>query len=485
MMSLLSNAKWNIFSQLFKVLVQLVNLTYLVKVISPGEYGIMAMAMVVSNLGFLLRDLGTSAAIIQRKEINNNLLNTVFWLNTFMGIGICFVISLSSQIFAEIYGQPKLTMVLILLSLTFPLSSCAATHLALLERNSRFKEISKIEIFSSAISLIVALTLAYKGFGVYSLVFQAITVNLCSAIQFWFVSDWSPKLNNIFNKDEFKKILGFSGNLSLFNIINYLSRNADSFIIGKFMSAAILGAYSLAYRIMLFPLQSITFVASRSLYPVLSKLQDDTLEFKELYFKCVFVILMITMPLMTGLAYYSHPFVLFVFGNEWGLTSDILKVLAPTAIIQSVLSTTGSVFMAKGRADILMKLGIIGAVLQVGGFLIGVHFSIQTFAAIYLFSNILNFIPVYFCLLKLLNGKFLEFFSSILPIIISTLLMLFSLIVISYFVIPVFLILMPYELVCLSCLGCVVYVIALLLFSSFFRGFVFDKLKYFREKLGF
>ena len=165
-------------------------------------------------------------------------------------------------------------------------------------------------------------------------------------------------------------------------------------MIGKFMNATILGSYNLAYRIMLFPLQSLTFVAARSLYPILSKSQDDNLQISKIYINCVFFILLITAPLMSGLAFYSKPFVSIVFGEQWHITGDILKWLAPTAIIQSVLSTSGSVFMAKGRTDVLLKLGIIGAFLQVSSFLIGVHYDISTFAMCYMIANILNFFPV-------------------------------------------------------------------------------------------
>lgn len=138
-MSLLNNAKWNFFSQAFKILAQLINVVYLAKIIPPAEYGIMAMAMVVINLGTLLRDLGTSAAIIQRKELTSNLVNTVFWLNVIMGVGLCIIVLGSSSFIASLYHQDKLFYVLVILSVVFPLSSCAAAHLALLERspNSR------------------------------------------------------------------------------------------------------------------------------------------------------------------------------------------------------------------------------------------------------------------------------------------------------------------------------------------------------------
>lgn len=222
----------------FKMLVQLINVIYLAKIIPPAEYGIMAMALVIINLGILLRDLGTSAAIIQ-KSLSQDLVNTVFWLNSFMGLALAIIVAVSAPFVSSFYGQVKLFPVLILLSITFPLSSCAATHLALLERESRFKTISFIEVSSSIIAVIVAITMANMGFGVFSLVGQAIILNLMSAIQFWRASKWRPYFKQFINLDELRSIFGFSANLSLFNFINYFSRNTDSFIIGKFFCSNI------------------------------------------------------------------------------------------------------------------------------------------------------------------------------------------------------------------------------------------------------
>ncbi|MFB5079715.1 lipopolysaccharide biosynthesis protein [Raoultella sp. C349492] len=474
-MTLLSNAKWNMASQFFKMLVQLINIIYLAKIIPPGEYGLMAMALVVVNLGILLRDLGTSAALIQRKDLSESLVNTVFWLNLLMGVGLFLIVFSSSSIISEIYNQPKLTLVLMLLSFSFPLSSCAAAHLALLERDSKFRIVSKIEISSSLLSLLVAITLANMGYGVYSLVGQAVTLNLISAVQFWMASKWRPSIRAFINIDDLKSIFGFSANLSLFNLINYFSRNADSFIIGKFMSASILGSYNLAYRIMLFPLQSLTFVATRSLYPILSKKQDNEKEIAEIYLNCVFVILLITAPLMSGLAFYSEPFIRLLFGKEWYVTGEVLKWLAPTAIIQAVLSTSGAVFMAKGRTDVLLKLGIIGMILQVGSFLIGVQYSIKVFAICYLLANVLNFFPVMFTLMRLLGQNLFILFKKITAIFVATFLMLSYLYFINLFYsmehIRSF-----FSLLIVSSSGSFIYFLAMLLVSKNFRTVVLSKL---------
>ncbi|WJV40598.1 lipopolysaccharide biosynthesis protein [Raoultella terrigena] len=475
-MSLLNNAKWNFFSQSFKILAQLVNVVYLAKIIPPAEYGIMAMAMVIINLGTLLRDLGTSAAIIQRKELTDKLVNTVFWLNVVMGVGLFIIVILSSTVISNIYHQPKLFYVLIMLSVVFPLSSCASAHLALLERESKFRKISIIEVSSSLVSVIIAIVMANMGFGVYSLVAQAVVINAMSAIQFWIASTWRPSIRSLIDFDELKQIFGFSANLSLFNFINYFSRNADSFIIGKFMNATILGSYNLGYRIMLFPLQSLTFVAARSLYPILSKSQDDNSQISKIYLNCIFVILLITAPLMSGLAFYSVPFIKIIFGEQWHLTADILKWLAPTAIIQSVLSTAGSVFMAKGRTDILMKLGIVGAILQVSAFMIGVNYNISIFSMCYLIANIINFFPVMFLLMKVINGTFVSLLYKICPILTSVVAMILSLKMISVYF-PVVGITTAFQLISFSMLGALVYFIAMLMFSSYFRRAVLKKIK--------
>lgn len=474
-MTLVSNAKWNTLSQFFKISSQLINIVYLAKIIPPSEYGLMAMSLVFINLGLLLRDLGTSAAIVQKKLLNNSLINTIFWLNTFMGIGLAIIVSILSPVISDLYNQPKLMMMIIMLSVTFPLSSCAAAHLALLERNSEFRKISTIEITSSLCSLIVAVTMAKLGFGVYSLIAQAIVLNLMSAIQLWIASSWRPLFSSFIDMKDIRNIFGFSANLSFFNFINYFARNADSFIIGKFMSSTILGNYNLAYRIMLFPLQSLTFVATRSLYPILSRCQDDNKKIAGTYLNCVFVILLITAPLMCGLAFFSKPFILLIFGEQWGLTAGILVWLAPTAIIQSILSMSGSVFMAKGRTNILMKLGILGTILQVGAFLIGVNFTINTFAMCYLISNVINFLPVMFFLLKEIDSGFLLFFRKIYPIIISVIIMIIGLETISLYF-PLSMIDNFFTLTLFSFIGAVIYLLTLMIISEFMREIILNKL---------
>ncbi|WP_024109801.1 lipopolysaccharide biosynthesis protein, partial [Dickeya dianthicola] len=255
-MGLLSNTKWVALSQGFKVAVQLLNIVVLARLIPPGEYGLMAMALVVTNFAILVRDLGTAAAIIQRQDLEEKTINAIFWLNVAMGLVIAVTVIASSPVISYLFHESRLIFILCLLSISFPLASTSSAHLALLEKRSRFREIAFIEISSSATAVTIAIVLAYMNWGVYSLVMQSIIMALMSTIQLWLKSDWRPTTKKIFDWHEIKNLLGFSGNLTLFNFINYFSRNADSMIIGHYLSSAVLGAYSLAYRIMLFPVQN-------------------------------------------------------------------------------------------------------------------------------------------------------------------------------------------------------------------------------------
>ncbi|MDE1512176.1 lipopolysaccharide biosynthesis protein [Serratia nevei] len=407
-MSVLSNAKWITLSQMGKVFTQLMSMFVLARLLPPSEFGLMAMALVVINFSLLIRDLGTSAAIIQHNELKDSTTNAIFGLNITMGTVIAIVIALFSPLIAAAFKEPRLTDVLLLLCISFPIASSGSTHLALLERNSKFMIVSLIELSAGILALIAAIILAYMGVGVYSLVFSNLLTAIISTSLLWMKSGWRPKITQIFNKKELKTIFSFSSNLTLFNFVNYFSRNADSMFIGRFMNANILGAYSLAYRIMLFPLQNLTFIASRSLFPIMSRQQDNVLEVKKLFLKSIDVISFIVFPLMVGLATLREPFFNIAFGPEWALSATIMLWLAPTGVVQSLTSSTGAVLMSKGRSGMLLMLGILGMLLMISAFIIGVQFDITTLTMLYFFANVVNFIPAMSITMRLLEGSLFE-----------------------------------------------------------------------------
>lgn len=421
-MTLFNNTKWVSLSQFGRILIQLLSLTILTRLIPPADYGLMALGTVVMNFVLIVRDLGTASAIIQRKELDSDILNSVFWLNIIMGLVLFLLVNLLTPFLIVFFSNPKLESVLFLLCFCFPIASAGSAHQALMERNSQFKVLAFIEIFAALSGFCIAIGVALKGGGVYALVYQLIATSFISSILIITFSSWRPSIK--FKFQGIKKVFGFSGRLTIFNLVNYFARNADSMIISRSFNASTLGAYSIAYRIMLFPLQSLTFVASRSLYPILSRNQDDIGFIKKVYLKTIFTIAAITLPLMAGLAFLREPFVYVALGSQWGVTAMLLLWLAPTGIIQSILSCSGSVLMATNNAKTLMYLGLFGAFIQILSFLVGSYYSIDVFVFLYFISNVVNAIVVLYFTFSCITLKVLDFLSVVVVPVLSGVLML-------------------------------------------------------------
>ncbi|MFT4248562.1 MAG: lipopolysaccharide biosynthesis protein [Pseudomonas sp.] len=407
-MSLLNNARWVAMSQACKIGAQVVGMMVLARLVAPDEYGLMAMAAVVTNFAIIFRDMGSSAAIIQRQVLDDETKTTVFWFNICVGTTIAVVVVAIAPWMVQIFNAPRLFGVLLLMALAFPISSCTAAHQALLERESKFKAVARVEIISTMVGLVVAIAMGWAGMGVYSLVAQTLIMMGLSSLQLWLISDWHPGGFRQASWPCLRSIFGFSSNLVGFNIINYFSRNADNIIIGHYFAAAVLGAYSLAYRVMLFPLQSLTFVVSRSMYPLLSKQQSNMPLMRQTYLKVVAVIAALVAPMMAGMLVLREQFIELFLGKGWELSSLLLLWLAPTGFIQSILSTTGVVFMATAATRTLMMLGVVGAVLQVGAFMLGIHGGVELMVKFYLLANIVNAVPVLILCMKQLEGTALD-----------------------------------------------------------------------------
>jgi O-antigen/teichoic acid export membrane protein len=401
--SLINNAKWTAVSQFSRVGMQLIGMIVLSRLLAPGDFGAMAMALVVINLANLLRDMGTSAALIQRRELDDDTIGAVFTLNLVIGGVLAATTCATSGVLGSFFNSRDLQSMLNVLAFVFPITSSASVFQSLLERQSKFRLLARIEIVSSLSGLGTAVVLAHKGAGIMCLPAQTLVAAITSAVQLWCVRPWSNF--HRLNVTGIKAIISFSGNLTLFNLINYFARNADSLIIGRILGPASLGVYSQAYKIMLFPVQNLTSIATRALFPVISRFQDNPKQAADVYVRLVFLIIGVTGPLMGGVWILREEFIHLVLGNKWMNVVPILAWLAPVGFIQSIVSTTGTVFMAFGRTRTLMRLGIVATILQVSAFLLGANFGLVRVAEFYCIANVINFfVAMHFTMRQFASG---------------------------------------------------------------------------------
>lgn len=410
-MTAVSNAKWIAVSQIARLLSQVANIVILARFLSPSDYGLMGMAMVVTNLALLLRDMGTAAAIIQIKEINDEIITSVFWLNVIVGFIVCIIILLTSTLVSSYFNAPALMLVLCGLSLIFPISSFTAAQKALLERRSAFRPVAQAEILSIILSMIFAVLAAVAGWGVYSFVVQSISAAIIASILLWVESDWHPSIKPSLSK--INEVLPFSGHMTGFQIIFYCTRNLDTVVIGKMLGSGALGMYSVASKIMLLPIQNISWIASRALYPVMSRNQEKLSETGKLFLSTVGFISFITAPLMVGIFVLREPFVLHALGVKWFEVTNILLYLAPIGYIQSIVGINTTVLMAQGKTKYLMAFSVFSGLVLTTAFIIGAKFGVQGVALGYLLASILSAIPALYMSTKLIQVTILEWMTEL------------------------------------------------------------------------
>ncbi len=420
-MSAFSNARWVGTIQAARVGVQLLSLLVLSRLLSPADFGLIAMSFAITNFAMLVRDLGTGAAIVQNATLDPKSTLTAHWSNCFIGLGLGILLLAVSMPVARFFQTPDVQPLLQLLALTFPILGCTTVHQALLERSSRFALLARIEITSIALGFIVALSAALYGLGAYSFVLQSLTVAIASAIHLWIVSELRPAW--FWGRTEAKSLWRFSGHLLGFNVVNYFARNADAVIIGRALGATTLGPYSVAYRLMLFPLQNLTYVAARALLPVMSRSQEAVPKLGQMYLRTLSVIAFFTAPLMAGLFVLRENFVHVVLGDGWALVAIITAWLAPVGFIQSLVSVGGTVFTALGRTDVLFRLGLFSTALHVTAFLIGVRWGITGVAAAYLVASSINALACFQVTLRLLQQSAFSLFAAVAPAIARALVM--------------------------------------------------------------
>ncbi len=210
-----------------------------------------------------------------------------------------------------------------------------------------------------------------------------------------------------------------------YSIFNYFVRNADYMLIGRFLGENQLGNYYLAYKIMLYPLQSVTTIVSRVMFPLYSKLKNDFIRFREIYLKSTHAIALLTFPMMIGMIAVSKYFVTIFFSNSWdiNLLTQLLIILAPVGLIQSIAATTGSIYMSTGKTNWMFGWGVFSGVITITGFFIGLKWGVIGIALSYLISTLILFYPVFFLPLRIVHLSFLKFIGNFWRIILSCLIM--------------------------------------------------------------
>lgn len=378
---------WGAAGQIARQSITLATAVLLARFLSPEDFGLFAMAQVLVGFAALFSDLGLGTALIQNREIGLRRLSTVFWANALLGAALSLLLALLSTQIAGFFGKPELAWVVALLGLQFPIAALAVVHRALMQRELALDKLFRIDLSAFGAAGLAAVTAAYVGLGVWSLVVQALLAPAVGLMVTARYASWRPTL--VFSLGECRDLFHYGLHLSGFNIFNYWSRNLDNLLIGKYLGAHALGLYSLAYRLILFPLSAIASVFGQVMLPILSRRHDRDGDFRVIYLKACRVVGLISFPLVVGLFVLAEPVIVLVLGSQWRDAAPVFRILAISGLLQPIGATIGWIYTARARTDLMLRWGVISGVVYMLSFLVGLNWGVQGVAMAYVLSGYL------------------------------------------------------------------------------------------------
>ncbi|WP_051089135.1 lipopolysaccharide biosynthesis protein [Hirschia maritima] len=383
--SVAKGAAWSTLANIARIASALFVLPILARFLTPEEFGIMQIAMPIVLFLLMFNDFGFGPALVRAKNLSQNAWRSVFWINLIIGLLMTAVLFIISEPIANWFQVPEAKSIIQTLSFLIALNSVIVTPAADLQRRMKFNILSMIEVSSITIGIVVAIFAAIEGYGAWSLVIQQLSLFTIKSVLMWAYS--RPPIKPTIIISELKALFGFSSNLMGARFVNFLARNADNLIIGRVLGTAALGFYSIAYRILLLPVEIFAWGLSQVLMPAVSKFQDDKPRMQSAVLRTFRLISFFTFPSMIGIAILAEPLVIILLGERMAPAAAILQILAPLGAIQSLSSTQGAIYMALGRTDILFKISSITTVVSILGFLIGVQWGLKGVAIAYLITT--------------------------------------------------------------------------------------------------
>ncbi|CCJ92014.1 MOP flippase family protein [Cronobacter turicensis] len=412
----ISGAKWSAISTVIIISLGLVQMTILARLMDGHQFGLLTISLVIIALADTLSDFGIANSIIQRKTISNLELTTLYWLNVGLGIVVCVVVFLLSDLIAGVLHNPDLAPLIRTLAFAFVVIPHGQQFRALMQKELEFNKIGAIETFSvlagftftviSAQYWPVAMT-AILGY----LVNTAVRTTLFG---FFGRKIYRPGLH--FSLASVSSNLKFGAWLTADSLVNYVNTNLSTLVLARILGAAVAGGYNLAYNVAVVPPMKLNPIITRVLFPAFAKIQDDIDKLRVNFYKLLSVVGIINFPALLGLMVVSNNFVPLVFGEKWVGIVPILQLLCVVGLLRSIGNPIGSLLMAKARVDISFKFNVFKTFLFIPAIVAGGHLGGALGVTLgFLLVQIINTVLSYFIMIKpVLGSSYREYIQSIL-----------------------------------------------------------------------
>ncbi len=346
----------------------------LARLLTPSDYGLIAMLTVFMSISYAFIDGGFANALIQCKERTEKDYSTVFYVNLSLSVFFYIGLFFAAPYIADFYNQPELESIARVYMLNLIINSFVSINRVKVTINLNFKVQAKITLRSAIISGLAGVVCAYFGMGPWALVVQAMANAFLNWVFFaWYVR-WLPKLE--FSKASFDKLFAFGFKIFIAHLISKLYSNLNTIVIGKFYTPASLGIFNRGDRLANFASSNITAVLKRVAFPVLTRFQDDDKKLLEGYGKYIKLSTFIIFPLMMCLCGMAKPFILTILTEKWAGSIIIMQILSFAYLFNCITQINLNLLYVKGRSDLVLRLEIVKKIVAVTILIITLQYGI-------------------------------------------------------------------------------------------------------------
>jgi PST family polysaccharide transporter len=363
----------------------------LARLLSPADFGLLSAALVVVYFASMFSTLGFGSALIQRQELTPRHVNTGFITNLIFTVLMGGIVFIGAPLLANFYRLPELTPILRVLSLLFPIRGFVGLSDALIKRSEKFRRLAGINIISFLVGYgFVGIILALLDFGVWALVVATLAQAILNSLLLFLSVPHSLRLQ--FDLPAFKELWRFGGGLTVANFVNYLARQGDNFVVGRWLGAEALGYYGKAFSLMLLPTSQFTSVIDQVLFPTLSKVQNETKKLTLTYEYGISSIALILMPLSVISFVLAPELIRVVYGANWSPAIRPFQILCLGMFFRSAYKICASIILACGQVYSFTIIQTVYALLIVIGAIIGRNWGIEGVALSTSFGIFVNYI---------------------------------------------------------------------------------------------
>lgn len=410
--------KWSFGTQITQFTIYFIVNVTLSRILAPSDFGTYAIINIF--IGFLstIRDFGVGSFLINQQELTREKKNTVFFINLVIVSFLCILLIGSSGLIADFYQDERLKIFLSLCALSLFIDGLAVIPDSILHKSMSFHHLFVSRSVSQITGGTIAIVLALRGWGIYSLVFQSIGTSLLSFSLLYYFYPFIPSFQ--IDKNILKRIFSFSGPVFLDSVVQYWTRNIDNLLVGKVFGPTTLGIYNRAYTLMQLPTSNLSSVVSRVLFPYLSKNQYDRSSVTSIYLKTIKSIAMVAFPVMGLLYLCSEDIIMIFYGEKWMDVVPILKIFAIAGAIESILYPTGSLFLAYGKTSKMLRINSVVRGIIILFIVFGTFYSVKFIAICYLIATLITMPIVLQACCSLLGIRLTHVFRELLPVVLIT-----------------------------------------------------------------